>query len=75
MIPEEPPPPGSFVVDARTERVGRGVAADGHRLRLAPIGGGREWHCASGTARPATVTERLSAATAFMNAHSRGEVV
>ncbi|MFH8571266.1 hypothetical protein [Streptomyces sp. NPDC017993] len=75
MSAADRPPLGSFVMDTRSARVGKVVAADGDRLRLLPIGGGGKWDCAAGAARPATVTERLSAATAYLNARSRGEAV
>jgi hypothetical protein len=66
---------GSYVVDIRTGRVGRLVGEAGpQQLRLSPVGGGREWECAADKVRPATTAERLSAATAYANARSRGEV-
>ncbi|MFI0979276.1 hypothetical protein ACH4SP_20025 [Streptomyces sp. NPDC021093] len=65
---------GSYVVDLTTGRVGRVVARVGRLLRLAPVGGGREWNCDQGDVRPATASERLSAATAYVNARSRGEL-
>ncbi|MEU4130955.1 hypothetical protein [Streptomyces wuyuanensis] len=69
-----PPPVGAYAVDTGTGRVGRVLGPSGRYVRLAPIGGGRAWHCALGELRPATAAERLSAATAYANARSRGEV-
>ncbi|MFG2222154.1 hypothetical protein [Streptomyces sp. NPDC048644] len=68
------PPLWTFAVDTRTGRVGKVMAYEGPRLCLRPIGGGREWDCPAADARQATVAERLSAATAYLNARSRGEV-
>ncbi|WP_405741908.1 hypothetical protein OG422_09340 [Streptomyces sp. NBC_01525] len=68
------PPVGAFALDIRTARVGKVVAVDGEILRLRPVGGGRDWECARTTVRPATVTERLRATTAYVNARSRGEL-
>ena len=47
---------------------------EGPYVQLRPFGGGREWDCAPEDARRATLAERLSAATAYANARSRGEV-
>ncbi|SDM80752.1 hypothetical protein [Streptomyces wuyuanensis] len=69
-----PPPVGAYVVDSGTGRVGRVLGLGGPYVRLAPFGGGREWDCALGELRLATAAERLSAATAYANARSRGEV-
>ncbi|MET9804348.1 hypothetical protein [Streptomyces sp. NPDC006368] len=65
---------GSYVVDIRSGRVGRVMGHVGPCLQLRPFGGGREWECPPDGARPATDAERLSAATAYANARSRGEV-
>lgn len=46
----------------------------GPYVQLRPLGGGREWDCDPGVVRRATPAERLSAATAYANARSRGEV-
>ncbi|CAM5318522.1 hypothetical protein GCM10010329_74310 [Streptomyces spiroverticillatus] len=70
----KPPPLGSYVVDLTSARVGRVVAKVGRLLRLTPVGGGREWNADEGDVRPATASERLSAATAYVNARSRGEL-
>ncbi|MER7395416.1 hypothetical protein ABT381_07860 [Streptomyces sp. NPDC000151] len=65
---------GSYVVDTRTGRVGMVMGSEGPYLQLRPVGGGREWDCAPEAVRIATASERLSAATAYVNARSRGEV-
>jgi fatty acid-binding protein DegV len=70
----KPPPLGSYVVDVTGGRVGRVAAKVGRLLRLVPAGGGREWNCDQENVRPATAAERLSAATAYVNARSRGEL-
>ncbi|MFD6286990.1 hypothetical protein ACFWDP_37990 [Streptomyces anthocyanicus] len=68
------PTVGTYVVDTRSGRVGVVMGHEGPYLQLRPYGGGREWDCAPDTVRGATVAERLSAATAYANARSRGEV-
>ncbi len=68
------PPRGSYVVDTRTERVGIVMGHEGPYVQLRPLGGGREWDADPGAVRRATPAERLSAATAYANARSRGEV-
>ncbi|MCX5201315.1 hypothetical protein OG897_07585 [Streptomyces sp. NBC_00237] len=70
----KPPSLGSYVVDLTNGRVGRVVAKVGRLLRLTPAGAGREWNVDQGDVRPATASERLSAATAYVNARSRGEL-
>ncbi len=70
----KPPPLGSYVMDLTSGRVGRVVAMVGRLLRLTPAGGGRDWNVDQGEVRPATAAERLSAATAYVNARSRGEL-
>ncbi|MET9427551.1 MULTISPECIES: hypothetical protein [unclassified Streptomyces] len=65
---------GSYVVEISTGRVGRVTGHEGPHLQLRPYGGGREWECPAEGVRPATDAERLSAATAYANARSRGEV-
>ncbi|MEU7277331.1 hypothetical protein AB0A69_00830 [Streptomyces sp. NPDC045431] len=67
-------PVGSYVVEISTGRVGRVMGHAGPCLQLRPYGGGREWECPPEEVRPATDAERLSAATAYANARSRGEV-
>ncbi|GAA2477169.1 hypothetical protein [Streptomyces gobitricini] len=67
-------PVGSYVVDVRNGRVGRVMGHVGPYLQLRPIGGGREWDCPPDGTRPATDAERIRAATAYVNARSRGEV-
>ncbi|MDI9884134.1 hypothetical protein QMZ92_06920 [Streptomyces sp. HNM0645] len=69
-----PPPVGAYAVDTSTGRVGRILDTTGPHVRLAPVGCGREWACAPDDLRIATPAERLSAATAYANARSRGEV-
>ncbi|MGW7370190.1 hypothetical protein ACWGI8_43945 [Streptomyces sp. NPDC054841] len=68
------PAVGSYVVDTSTGRVGRVMAYMGPYAQLRPIGGGREWDCVPEALRIATAMERLRAATAHVNARSRGEV-
>jgi hypothetical protein len=65
---------GAYVVDLRTEKVWLVVGGEGPGLRLRPVGWGRVRVCAPGDVRAATVHERMSAATAYANARSRGEV-
>ncbi|MFC8915698.1 hypothetical protein ACGF5F_10955 [Streptomyces sp. NPDC047821] len=67
-------PVGSYVVDVRNGRVGRVMGHVGPYLQLRPIGGGREWDCPPEGVRRATDAERISAATSYVNARSRGEV-
>lgn len=67
-------PIGSYVVEIRTGRVGRVMGNEGPYLQLRPVGGGREWDAEPEGLRAATAAERLSAATAHVNARSRGEV-
>ncbi|MFF9863979.1 hypothetical protein ACIRD2_04310 [Streptomyces sp. NPDC093595] len=67
-------PVGSYVVEISSGRVGRVMGHVGPYLQLRPFGGGREWECPPEGVRPATDSERLSAATAYANARSRGEV-
>lgn len=75
MNPPAPVPPvGSYAVDTHTGKVGMVTAHEGLCVRLRPLGGGREWECPHDTVRRATAAERLSAATAYANARSRGEV-
>lgn len=68
------PPLGSYAVDTRTGRIGIVMGHEGPYVQLRPYGGGREWDAAPDAVRPATPAERLSAATAYANARSRGEV-
>ncbi|MFJ6697671.1 hypothetical protein ACIQM4_16595 [Streptomyces sp. NPDC091272] len=70
----KPPAPGAYVVDLTTGRVGRVASGVGGLLRLTPVGSGREWYRDQGEVRPATTAERLRAATAYVNARSRGEL-
>lgn len=65
---------GTYVVDVRTGKVWLVVGSEGAGLRLRPVGGGRVRVCAAGDVRAATAYERVSAATAYANARSRGEV-
>lgn len=68
------PTVGAYVMDARTGKVGIVMGHEGPYVQLRPYGGGREWDAAPEGLRPATQSERLSAATAYANARSRGEV-
>jgi hypothetical protein len=68
------PSVGTHVVDTRTGKVGIVMGHEGPYVQLRPYGGGREWDADPGTVRAATTAERLSAATAYANARSRGEV-
>lgn len=74
MKPPMKPPIGSYVVDTRTEKVGMVMGHEGPYVQLRPLGGGKEWDCEPDAVRRATPAERLSAATAYANARSRGEV-
>ncbi|MFF1696151.1 hypothetical protein ACFVXC_21395 [Streptomyces sp. NPDC058257] len=67
-------PIGAYAVDTRTGRVGRVMGHEGPYVQLRPVGGGREWDCEPDLLRTATDSERISAATAYANARSRGEV-
>jgi hypothetical protein len=67
--------PGAHVVDLRSGRLGVVVGHDGPYVRLRPLGGGREWDVDPRAVRRATPAERLRAATAYVNARSRGEVL
>ncbi|WP_330304453.1 MULTISPECIES: hypothetical protein [unclassified Streptomyces] len=67
-------PIGSYAVDTRTGKVGMVMGHEGPYVQLRPLGGGKEWDCEPGAVRRATASERLSAATAYANARSRGEV-
>ncbi|MEU3861921.1 hypothetical protein AB0F03_31935 [Streptomyces sp. NPDC028722] len=69
------PPAGSHVVDTRTGRVGVVMGYEGPYVQVRPYGGGREWDAEPETLRGATTAERLSAATAYANARSRGETL
>ncbi|CAL9555594.1 hypothetical protein [Streptomyces sp. enrichment culture] len=68
------PPLGAHVVDTGTERVGVVMGHEGPYVQLRPYGGGREWDADPGVLRRATPAERLRAATAYVNARSRGEL-
>jgi hypothetical protein len=68
------PEVGAYVMDARTGKVGIVMGHEGPYVQLRSYGGGREWDAAPDGLRPATPAERLSAATAYANARSRGEV-
>ncbi|MGW1914885.1 hypothetical protein ACWCQS_30210 [Streptomyces sp. NPDC002076] len=68
------PPVGSHAVDTRTGRIGVVMGHVGPYVQLRPYGGGREWDVDPAAVRPATLAERLSAATAYANARSRGQV-
>ncbi|CAM5546872.1 hypothetical protein [Streptomyces pilosus] len=68
------PPLGAHVVDTGTERIGVVMGHEGPYVQLRPYGGGREWDADPGVLRSATPAERLRAATAYVNARSRGEL-
>ncbi|GAA2432066.1 hypothetical protein ACIBAI_01135 [Streptomyces sp. NPDC051041] len=68
------PPVGAYVVDTCTGRVGIVMGHEGPYVQLRPHGGGKEWDAEPRAVRRATLAERLSAATAYENARSRGEV-
>jgi hypothetical protein len=68
------PPVGSYVMDTRSGRLGIVMGHEGPYVQLRPYGGGKEWDAAPDAVRRATPAERLSAATAYENARSRGEV-
>lgn len=65
----------AHVVDLRSGRLGVVVGHEGPYVRLRPLGGGREWDVDPRAVRRATPAERLRAATAYVNARSRGEVL
>jgi hypothetical protein len=69
------PPVGWYVVDTRTGRVGVVIGHVGPYVQLRPHGGGREWDAEPAALRRATTAERIGAATAYVNARSRGEVL
>nr|WP_229696687.1 hypothetical protein [Streptomyces lasiicapitis] len=62
-----------MVVDA-SGHVGRVMGHEGPNYQLRHPEGGREWKAASGTLRPATQAEVLSAAVSAANQRSRGEI-
>ncbi|MFH8972556.1 hypothetical protein [Streptomyces sp. NPDC017890] len=68
------PPIGCYAVDTRSGRVGVVMGHEGPYVQMRPYGGGREWDAEPRDVRHATLSERLSAATAYTNARSRGEV-
>ncbi|MGW1538730.1 hypothetical protein ACWCPM_00260 [Streptomyces sp. NPDC002309] len=68
------PPIGSYVMDTHSGKVGIVMGHEGPYVQLRAVGGGKEWDCEPGALRTATAAERLSAATAYANARSRGEV-
>lgn len=68
------PPIGSYAVDTRNGRVGIVMGYEGPYVQLRPHGGGKEWDVEPEAVRDATPAERLSAATAYANARSRGEL-
>ncbi|GHC26557.1 MULTISPECIES: hypothetical protein [Streptomyces rochei group] len=72
--PHPYPPVGAYAIDTRTGRVGLVMGHEGPYVQMRPYGGGREWDAAPGDVRHATPAERLSAATAYTNARSQGEV-
>ncbi|MFD0314897.1 hypothetical protein [Streptomyces flavalbus] len=67
-------PLGAYVIDTRTGRLGIVMGHEGPYVQLRPYGGGKEWDAEPEAVRQATPAERLSAATAYANARSRGEV-
>ncbi|MFJ3302203.1 hypothetical protein ACIPSA_03615 [Streptomyces sp. NPDC086549] len=67
-------PLGCYAVDTGTGKLGIVMGYEGPYVQLRPYGGGREWDVRPDTVRRATPAERLSVATAYANARSRGEV-
>ncbi|GAA4801865.1 hypothetical protein [Streptomyces ziwulingensis] len=68
------PAVGSYAVDTRSGRIGVVMGFEGPYVQMRPYGGGREWDAEPDDVRHATAAERLCAATAYVNARSRGEV-
>lgn len=58
--------PGVYVVDRRTNRLGRVVGGQGAFTRLRPPGGGEAWDCPTGYARLATEREQRTAGIAAL---------
>ncbi|MFF0085692.1 hypothetical protein ACFYR1_39205 [Streptomyces canus] len=67
----ERPPVGSYVVDERDGRVGEVMAHLGGRVQLRPLGGGREWECEPGAAKPAPQSDVLRARVRQVNNEGR----
>jgi hypothetical protein len=65
------PAVGSFVVDTRSDRVGRVMAVRSRRLFLRPPAGGCEWEAMPQQVRETDPQEDLSARVAVENAQSR----
>ncbi|WKK27795.1 hypothetical protein QZH56_15025 [Streptomyces olivoreticuli] len=70
-IREPVPEVGSYVVDVRTDRIGRVMGDAGPYLQLRPPAGGREWDVEPGDTRPATDSELLSAKVKVVNSGGR----
>jgi hypothetical protein len=64
---DEIPPPGSYAVDTRTDRVGKVTGADGSYVRLRPPAGGQEWDVPPEALRPAGTLEELRAKVTEIN--------
>lgn len=56
--------PGVYVVDRRTNKLGRVMGREGPYMQLRPPGGGTEWDCPPDAARLATEQERRDAGIA-----------
>ncbi|MGH3312764.1 MAG: hypothetical protein ACRDP3_19650 [Streptomyces sp.] len=67
----EIPPPGSYAVDTRSNRVGRVMGSEGPYVQLRPPSGGREWDVPRSALRPACSAEELSARVGDLNRNSR----
>ncbi|MFJ6568040.1 hypothetical protein ACIQNU_11490 [Streptomyces sp. NPDC091292] len=63
VVPER----GAVVYDPGTHKVGEYRDRAGPYVMLRPVGGGREWEADPARIRPATPTERLSAAVKAAN--------
>lgn len=74
--PDDRPSPGlphlhDLLYDARVDRVGEFRGRSGPYWSLRPVCGGAAWEAKPENVRPATQTERLSAAIATANARTR----
>ncbi|MET8681897.1 hypothetical protein ABZW18_31040 [Streptomyces sp. NPDC004647] len=62
---------GTLVWDSEEERIGVVIGPAGPRVRLRPMGGGRDWEADPACVRRASAQERLHAKVAQANAESR----
>lgn len=62
---------GTLVLDTRTARLGRVMAAQNGRLYLRAVSGGREWEAEPEEVRRADANEELRARVAEANAAGR----